>query len=201
MKNTLLILLILILTFPYSGNAQNHSNAEKSKINRDSSKVEYELNCAISLGGESKFALFFPKVNFLRKHRFNKTKLYYGAGLGVHGGFVSVYGSLSAMAGIERRFLDLETSISHFRTSRINVDDNDVRGPFSQNLFNLKLGVIIKNVKLRIVRSFVINEGIPTGQEKIPLLDIGKINGNIWGIELQFIVNLKEKSNRDEIRN
>jgi len=176
----------MILALPYLGNSKSKSILEVAKLHKDSSKVSYEINGAISFGGDSKFALFLPKFNLLRKHRFDKMKFYYGMGLGIHGGFVAGYGSLSGIIGIERRFLEVASSISHFRTTKINIDGNEINGPFSQNLFNLKFGIRIAKVKVKIVRSFLINEKVPIGQKRISLLDLGKINGKIWGIEIQL---------------
>ncbi|MEM1327826.1 MAG: hypothetical protein AAGI23_17830 [Bacteroidota bacterium] len=187
-----LFILLLILIFPLLGNAQSISNSEVNKVSRDSSRIQYEGNMAFAVGGESKLAFLFPRFDFLRKHIFEKGSFYYGAGLGLHLAFVAGYGSINGITGLEYRFLDVESSISHLRTTRIVVDENDIRGPFSQNLFHVKAGVKIKNVKLRVVRSFIISEVVPIGQDRIPLLDIGKINDNLWGVEVQITKTINE---------
>lgn len=157
-----------------------------SKSDKDSKRVIYEANFVFQYGGESKLALFLPKANLLRKHQIDLFTPYYGIELGLHAGFVGGYGSLSGIVGIEKNVFSLESSISHFRTTKINDGYNGYNGPFSQNLLNLKLGFKISKVKLKVGTSFLLNENIPQGQEKIDLLDLGKINKTIYGIEIQF---------------
>lgn len=157
-----------------------------SEKDKDSKGVIYEANFVFQYGGESKLALFLPKVNLLRKHQFDFITPYYGIELGLHAGFVGGYGSLSGIIGVERNIISFETSVSHFRTTKISDGDNSYNGPFSQNLLNLKLGFQISKVRLKVGTSFLLNEKIPQGQERIGLLDLGKINGTIYGIEIQF---------------
>jgi len=156
-----------------------------SKQNKDSLKVIYEANFVFQYGGESKLTLL-PKVNLLRKHKLSLFNPYYGIELGVHPLFVAGAFSFSGVFGIEKSIFNIETSVSHFRTTKIRNGQNGFSGPFSQNLFNLKFGIQIKKVKLKIGTSFLLNENIPQGQKRISLLDIGKINGILCGIELQF---------------
>ena len=111
---------------------------------------------------------------------------YYGNKLGLHAGFVGGYGSISGVVGVEKNIFSLETSASHFRTTKISDGNSDYNGPFSQNLLNLKLGFRIAKVKLKVGTSFLLHENIPQGQDRINLLDLGKINETIYGIELQF---------------
>lgn len=153
---------------------------------KDSKKIIYEANFVFQYGGESKLALFLPKVNLLRKHHYDFVNPYYGIELGLHAGFVGGYGSLSGIVGIEKNIFSLETSVSHFRTTRISDGDDGYNGPFSQNLLNLKLGFQISNVRLKVGTSFLLNENIPQGKERIDLIDLGKINETIYGIEIQF---------------
>ena len=96
------------------------------------------------------------------------------------------YGSVSGILGIEKNVYSLETSLSHFMTTKISDGEGGFNGPYSQDLINLKIGFQIKKVRLKVGTSFLLNENIPQGQDRIPLLDIGKINGTIFGIEVQF---------------
>ncbi len=164
----------------------NSLQTDNSKHSTDSAKIIYEANFVFQYGGESKLALFLPKVNLLRKHRFDFISPYYGIELGLHAGLVSAYGSFSGIVGLEKDIFSFETSASHFWTTKISDGNNGFNGPFNQNLVNLKLGFQIKKVKLKVGTSFLINEHIPLGQTRIPLLDIGKINKMMYGIELQF---------------
>ena len=157
-----------------------------SKNDKGSMKVIHEANFIFQYGGESKLALFLPKVNLLRKHQYDFVNPYYGIELGLHAGLVGGYGSISGIVGIEKNIFSLETSVSHFRTTKISDGDNGYNGPFSQNLLNLKLGFQISKVRLKVGTSFLLNETIPQGQEKIDLLDLGRINETIYGIEIQF---------------
>jgi len=175
--------LILLPIFGFS-----KINNEPLKLEIDSTDKEYQLGVVFGLGGESKLALFLPKINFIRMHNLKKVAPYYGLELGIHGNLVSASGSISGIIGIEKSIFRLESSLSHFRTSKIRIDENEINGPFSQNLINIKLGIKVKNVVLKIGRSFLLNEYIPNGQKRIPLLDIGKINNKIYGIELQIIL-------------
>lgn len=172
-------------------NDYKYSKSDSSQIfnlekDKDSKKVFYEANFVFQYGGESKLALFLPKVNLLRKHQFDFITPYYGIELGLHAGFVGGYGSLSGIVGIEKNIFSLETSISHFRTTQISDGNNGFNGPFSQNLLNLKLGFQINKVRFKLGTSFLLNENIPQRQERIDLLDLGKIKETIYGIEIQF---------------
>lgn len=158
-------------------------NSEKDKNYK---KVFYEANFVFQYGGESKLALILPKVNLLRKHQFDFITPYYGIELGLHTGFVGGYGSLSGIVGIEKNVFSVESSISHFRTTKMSDGDNDYNGPFGQNLLNLKLGFQINKVRLKFGTSFLLNENIPQRQDRIDLLDLGKIKEIIYGIEIQF---------------
>ena len=126
------------------------------------------------------------KINLIRKHSTNFINPYYGLELGLHAGFVGGYGSVSGILGIEKNVYSLETSLSHFMTTKISDGEGGFNGPYSQDLINLKIGFQIKKVRLKVGTSFLLNENIPQGQDRIPLLDIGKINGTIFGIEVQF---------------
>ncbi|HYF02363.1 MAG TPA: hypothetical protein VEC36_03230 [Patescibacteria group bacterium] len=146
--------------------------------------VVYDVNMVLQFGGESKFAFWLPKFNVMRKHQLQFATPYYGAEIGPHMtfSFIPWYGSISAIAGIEKSFFSTETSLSHFVI--INAH--------SQTLWNLKVGFGIEQGRIKIGRSFLLQESGPTGEERNSLLDAGKINGQIWGIELQFRLNNKE---------
>jgi len=187
MKIKAAILFTILLLLPVFGMASSFSTYNQNLINEDTSKVTYEINCMVSWGGDSKLALIFPKVNILRKHNLKVANIYYGGGLGLHLALISGYGSISGITGIEKSIFNLESSISHFRTTKIPDGNGGLRGSFSQNLVSLKFGLKIKRVRLNLVRSFILSEKIPLGQDRIPLLDIGNINNKIWGIEIQLV--------------
>jgi hypothetical protein len=155
--------------------------------------VEYELNFMISYGGDSKLALLLPKINVSRKHNIKSLKPYYGGGLGLHGALVTWYATATAYAGLEKGHFNFETSLTHFRNGKSRPSDTLTIGPFAQNLASLKLGILIKKVRVQFVRSFILSERIPAGQEKNGLMDIGKIGNAIWGIEVQFVEFLNKK--------
>ncbi len=189
MKKQIVIHIVFMFLIPYSINACNsYSNIELEKYKEDSIKVTYEGSFVFQYGGESKLALFFPKINLIRKHNTKIVSPYYGIELGLHLGFVAGYGSLSGIVGFEKSIFNLESSLSHFRTTKISDGEEGLKGPFSQNLVNLKFGIRIKNARVKVGRSFLLGENIPHGQDRIPILDIGKIDNRIWGIELQFII-------------
>jgi len=158
-------------------------NARKNKKNGE---VGYDINIVLQYGGESKIAFIFPKINFLRKHHFKALQPYYGLEVGPHLHLLGPYGSFSAIVGLEKSIFTFETSLSRFLYGAIPDVDNGFIGPFRQTLCNLKLGVGIEGVRLKVGRSFLLDEYIPEGQERIPFLDIGKFNSGIWSFELQF---------------
>ena len=154
----------------------------------DSSTVTYKASMVFQYGGESKLTIL-PKVNLVRIHKSNIVQPYYGIELGFHPLFISAAFTLAGVAGVEINSFHLEASISHFRTTKMNDGDDGYKGPFAQNAINLKLGYSVKRVTLKVGTSFLISESIPQGDERIPLLDIAMINGQIFGIELQFRMN------------
>jgi len=167
-----------------------YSKSDSSQIfisekDKDSKNAFYEANFVFQYGGESKLTLL-PKVNLMRKHNLDSFNPYYGIELGIHPLFVAGAFTFSGICGIEKGFLSLETSLSHFRTTKYSDGDKGYKGPYSQNLLNLKLGFQIGKVRLKVGTSFLLNENIPLGQERIDLLDLGKINGTVYGIEIQF---------------
>lgn len=176
-------ILYFMFMFPFGGVAAQ--SAKRPVV--DSSKTGHELNFMISYGGDSKLSLMLPKINGIRKHNLKFGKPYYGLGLGLHGALITWYGSASIFSGIEKGIFDFETGFTHFRTGKVRISDSVTNGPVSQNLASLKLGIRIGKIRLKLVRSFVLSENIPAGQERSKWLDIGKINNAIWGIELQYI--------------
>jgi len=195
MKTKLLLMILLSAIFGALQTLTAHNNkhyqsskADTTQIHKSANgddSVVYSANFVLQYGGESKLTLL-PKVNLLRKHTLNLFNPYYGIEFGVLPLFTDAAYSFSGICGIEKGIFNLETSLSHFRTTKMRDGQNGLKGPFSQNLFNVKFGVQILKVKLKVGTSFLLNENIPTGQERIPLLDIGKINGTIYGIELQI---------------
>ena len=193
--NKYFLIFLLGITLLQTLTAQNNEQCKSSKDDTthiirlknidDSVKVIYSANFVFQYGGESKLTIL-PKINLLRKHQLNSFNPYYGIELGVHPLFVAGAFTFSGICGIEKGFFNIETSLSHYRTTKVRDGQNGFNGPFSQNLFNVKFGVQIMKVKLKVGTSFLLNENIPRGQERISLLDIGKISGNIYGIELQI---------------
>lgn len=169
----------------YKSSKVDSTQIYSSKDNNDSLKVNYIANFVFQYGGESKLTLL-PKINLLRIQHLKLINPYYGIEFGIHPLLVGGAFSFSGIFGIKKSIFNLETSISHFRTTKIRIGKDSINGPFSQNLLNLKFGIQIKKITLKVGTSFLLNEHIPQGQERIPLLDIGKINGTIYGIELQF---------------
>lgn len=192
-KDFLIILLIIssLQTLTAQNNEQfKSSKADTTQISKlkdidDSVKVIYSANFVFQYGGESKLTIL-PKINLLRKHQLSLVNPYYGIELGVHPLFVAGAFTFSGICGIEKGIFNLETSLSHYRTTKVRGGQSGFNGPFSQDLFNIKFGVQIMKIKLKVGTSFLLNENILQGQERISLLDIGKINGTIYGIELQI---------------
>lgn len=164
------------------------NNVGEVTASTDSTKVSYKVNLIFQYGGESKLTIL-PKVNLLRVHKLNLFNPYYGVELGIHPYLIGGAFTFSGLCGIEKNIFNIESSFSHFRTIKIKNGENSFIGPFSQNSLNLKFGIRIKKIGIKIGTSFLVNENIPQGQEKISVLDIGKINNNTYGIE--FLINLK----------
>ncbi len=142
MKKCFCILLLVCGLWP-TLYAQNTSESLESLAignKRLAKKTTYEANLVFQFGGESKLTLL-PKINLLRKHAFTSFTPYYGVAFGVHPLFIAGAYTFSAVGGIEKGFLSFETSLSHFRTTRVYIDEEEgYKGPYSQNLMNLKLG-------------------------------------------------------------
>lgn len=191
------LIALLIIASLQTLTAQDHERFKSSKADTthipevkdivDSDNVVYAVNLVFQYGGESKLTLL-PKVNLLRKHQLNLVSPYYGIELGVHPLFIAGAFTFSGVCGVEKGIFNLETSLSHYRTTRVKDGQDGYNGPYSQNLLNVKVGVQIMKVKLKLGTSFLLDEKIPRGQERVSLLDIGKINGTIYGIELQIRV-------------
>ncbi len=165
-----------------------YSNTDSTKnlnttINNNSSNIIYKANFLFQYGGESKITIM-PKINLLRIHKLKSFNPYYGVELGFHPLMIAGAYTLGVVSGIEKNIFIMETSFSHYRTTLIPKEKDTFIGPFSQNSVNLKVGIMYKKIGLKVGTSFIINENIPKGEEKPGLLDIGKINGNIYGIEL-----------------
>lgn len=183
-KALILLLFALLTLFVIDLSGQD------SIKNGSNSKIKYEFSYALSVGGESKIALLFPKINFARKHESPKSNIYYGLGVGMHVHFLGGWGTLNGFCGIEKKRLDLESSYSYLWISEIKRTDKPSMGPCNQNLINLKIGYKFKYSKLRFVTSYVISEMTPNGHERNPLLDVGRINDNfILGLEFTSIIN------------
>jgi hypothetical protein len=155
--------------------------------NDKGNRVSYRYNFVWQYGGESKLAVFLPKFNAFRVHDLKFLNPYYGLEAGIHPLLVSAAFTFSGVCGVEKGIFNLETSLSHFRTTKINDGNGGLKGPYSQNSFNLKLGIRIKKIYLKIGRSFLLNENVPVGQDRIPLFGIGEINGKVYGVEVQYV--------------
>lgn len=183
MKQSLLFFFILCLNFSCL------SQIEKEPFLFDESKkVSYKANAAFQYGGESKITIL-PKFSLVRIHQAKIIKPYYGAAIGLHPNLISAAFTFAGIGGIEVKQFSIESSISHFRTTRISDGLDGFKGPYAQNAFNLKIGYTIKRFTLKLGRSFLISEHFPEGDERIGILDIGKINGQTFGIELQWRIN------------
>ena len=165
-----------------------HAQIDENANKEVSPKVINEYSLIFSFGGESKLALFLPKFEYLRIHQLKPVNLYYGGSFGIHSAFVTGYGAISAVGGLEYKRLDFSSSISHLRILKARIDENDSIGPFSQNLINLKLGIRVKEIRFRIGTSMVLNENTTIGEERSGLLDFGKIGNRIFLIEIQTIL-------------
>lgn len=181
---TRILICILILGFIDSSNTLK---AQKFSFN-DTSKVSFKANLVFQYGGESKLTIF-PKLNMVRIHQSKILKPYYGLELGFHPLFVAGAFTFAGVTGVELNSFNLESSLCHFRTTKVNDGNGEYSGPFIQNSFNLKLGYSIKKFTLKVGMSFLIDKSIPEGDERIPLIDFGKINNHIFGLELQFRIN------------
>lgn len=62
-------------------------------------------------------------------------------------------------------------------------------GPFFQNMANLKLGYSIHRFTLKLGASFILSDNLPIGENRLPLFDLGLIDNQIFGIEVQFRIN------------
>lgn len=184
LKRKILILCILMTLF------LTYSNAQDSIKIRTDHNIKYEFSYTLSAGGESKLSLLFPKINFVRKHVYSKSILYYGFGVGVHVHFLGGWGTLNGLVGFEKKRLDLESSYSYVWITEIKRTDKPSMGPCNQNLINLKIGYKFKYSKLRFVTSYVISEMTPNGHDRNPLMDVGRINDNfVLGLEFTSIIN------------
>ncbi|MEL7124543.1 MAG: hypothetical protein AAFO07_34235 [Bacteroidota bacterium] len=142
-----------------------------------------ELSYSLAAGGAPKLTAFLPQFNFIRRNQSDFLDLYYGLGIGLHVHFQGGFGTFNGIVGVEKKWLSVEGSISHFWTTKIIIDQDREVGPFYQNLVNLKLGYKIGNVKVRLGTSFLLSEGIPDGQTAARFINIGKIDRRIYGID------------------
>jgi len=173
-KKSISILIILLFVFKLVAQEEVDKNP----------KPKFEASYSLAIGGESKFAFLLPKINVARRHQFPKIDFYYGVGIGAHTSFVGGFGSFNGFIGVEKNRFDLETSFSHFWITRTPTDEDVDDFPFHQNLINLKIGYRIKNSIIRIGTSFLLSEKTTAGLKRNKLLDVGKINGRIYGIEV-----------------
>lgn len=182
MKQTLTYIILLTV---YSASGQiSLADFYFDKTN----EVSYKSHLVFQYGGESKLTIL-PKFNFYRIHQQRLLKPYYGIEIGVHPLFVAGAFTFSALTGCEIKNFQLETSLTHFRTTSIAGADGGQKGPYMQNLFNFKIGYIINRISIKIGTSFTINENISKGEERLPLFDLGMINNHIYGVEFQYRMN------------
>ena len=154
---------------------------------KDSSNVWYEGYFSFQYGGEAKFAFFLPKLGIIRKHKFDLLNPYYGVELGLHALFVTGAYSMAVVCGTEISIFKFESTLSYFGIFKIaGSEDMAAIGPFNQASVNFKLGAKILGFIVKLGISFPIHEYIPVGQERAPILDVGKINGTIFGVEICF---------------
>jgi len=154
-------------------------------LERESDKIIYQTGFILQYGGESKLSTL-PKISFLRLHNSKALKPYYGVEAGGYPLLVTVAYSVAAVSGLEWSFLNLETSFSFFQSRGTN-DGNGLVGPFSETAFNLKLGFRIARMRLKLGSTFVLNQVGPAGVAFPPLFDIGRYQGQIFGLELEYL--------------
>lgn len=82
-------------------------------------EISYKTNLVFQYGGESKLTIL-PKFNFYRIHQQKLLEPYYGIEIGVPPLFVAGAFTFSALTGCEIKNFQLETSLSHFRTTDLN---------------------------------------------------------------------------------
>lgn len=186
MKKTCLTLLVL---FAFLSTLKGQTKTQPADNATKNSNAFNTLNFVFQFGGESKITLL-PKFNFVRVHKLNSLSPYYGSEAGFHPLFIASAYTLSGIIGIEKGVVSLETSTSYFRTTKIHNEEKGYNGYFSQTMLNFKLGFNIKKSKIKIGISSLLNEDISSNQTRIPLLDIGKLNGTTYGIEFQSRINL-----------
>ena len=182
MKTTLLIFFNLLV---FAVNAKSSSVISTSESITDSTKFVGSLACAY--GNESKIGILLPKFYGVRKHYRSMVDFYYGGSVGLHPLLITGMVTATALFGTEFKKIDLEGSVSQLRVFKIPERDGiETKGPFGQSLLNFKIGYRIKKVRIRLGYSWILAEQIPKEQERIPLLDIGKIGGNLYGLEVVF---------------
>ncbi len=179
-KTLFIYLFGFALIFPLFGQSQWTAPPTHKK------NITYELSGVFAVGGESKLAIFLPKLNFTRKHKGATLNQYYGVEGGFYPLFVAGCGSIGVLYGVELNALNLETTLTHFRTTKFNDGANNYTRPFSQNLASLKMGFRIYNFRLKAVCAFALSESVPGGQERVSILDIGRVNNLFLGVEAQI---------------
>lgn len=183
MQRTIFYIILLLTSFPCAAQI----GFDDFDYN-DSNAISYKVHLVMQYGGESKLTML-PKFNFIRIHQKNLLKPYYGAELGVHPLFVGGAFTFSAITGAELKPFQLEPSFSHFRTTRISDLNGGDKSPYYQNLMNVKLSYTFKRFTLKLGTSLVLSEFLPTGEDPLPLFELGVINNQLYGLELQYRIN------------
>ena len=134
----------------------------------------------LAYGGESKITLM-PRIEIAATHNFKFLKLYYGIGCGIYPLMVTGSYSANIHTGFELKFINFESSLSHYRRFKVNIDEENTIPPLLENALHLKMGIRIKGIRLKFVQSYPISV-------KNPVVDWKFGNSNkYWGIELQIL--------------
>ena len=147
----------------------------------------YRLDIAPAYGGSAKIGLFMPHVTIVRQHHGGRWRPYYGLLGGVHAYLITGAYVGGGLAGVTCGPLDAEASATYGHYLGVRLED-ETTGPFTQTQTHLKLGVSIRRVRLRLTHSWLLNEYVPTGQERPGLFALGWGAGGAWGAEVSVAV-------------
>lgn len=152
-------------------------------------KVENWWQAGPAFGAEHKFTFPTPKVTYTRMHFGGKVQPYYGAS-----GHLNLiqhpFFSGGAFAGIRYKFLGVESGLSYLRyVEASDVVAPESRGPFAETWINPKLCFFIKKVVVKVGPAFLWRDQVPTGQQKVPLFNAGRLNGRFYNLEVLFRFN------------
>lgn len=126
MRMNLYKLLFVLVFIPSVGSAQSIPYLEYDGTEEKELDYFNELGFVFAFGGESKLAVFLPKVNFIHYQELEKFNsyyyCYYGGELGIFPLLVAGAASISAIGGLEKGVFSLEGSFAHFRAGSFGKD-------------------------------------------------------------------------------